>query len=275
MTQEVPVTHPVEKAPASDGAGHGTAARRALSGRIFTGAGVALGLIGAWQALVWAAQLPPFILPGPGRVALALWENAGLIGGHALITLTEVVAGLIIGAVLGAATALGLALSPAARRVVRPVLVITQALPVFALAPILTLWLGYGLWSKVLMAVLIIYFPVASAFFDGLMQTPRGWLDQARVMGARPWRVLLHVRLPAALPSLASGLRLAAVYAPIGAIIGEWVGASQGLGYLMLLANGRAKIDLMFAALAALVVMTLILYRIVGIGCDALVRRVS
>lgn len=275
MSQDAPAADPAGEAPAREGSGHRTAARRALGGRIITGLGVTLVLIGAWQALVWIADLPPFILPGPGRVALALWENAALIGGHALITLTEVVAGLIIGALLGAATALGLALSPAARRVIRPVLVITQALPVFALAPILTLWLGYGLWSKVLMAVLIIYFPVASAFFDGLMQTPRGWLDQARVMGARPWRVLLHVRLPAALPSLASGLRLAAVYAPIGAIIGEWVGASQGLGYLMLLANGRAKIDLMFAALAALVVMTLILYRIVGAGCDALVRRVS
>lgn len=275
MNQNAPATDPVQRTPARVNDRRGTDSRPAMTGRVGTGFGIAIGLIAAWQALVWAADLPPFILPGPGRVAFALWDNAGLIAGHAVITLTEVVAGLIIGAVLGAATALGLALSPAARRVIRPVLVITQALPVFALAPILTLWLGYGLWSKVLMAVLIIYFPVASAFFDGLMQTPRGWLDQARVMGARPWRVLLHVRLPAALPSLASGLRLAAVYAPIGAIIGEWVGASQGLGYLMLLANGRAKIDLMFAALAVLVAMTLILYRVVGAGCDALVRRVS
>ncbi|MCV6597934.1 MAG: ABC transporter permease [Mangrovicoccus sp.] len=240
-----------------------------------TGLFVGLGLLAAWQALVVLAELPPFILPGPGRVAQALWDNAGLIFGHGLITLAEVLAGLALGAVFGALTALGLALSPPARRVIRPVLVITQALPVFALAPILTLWLGYGLWSKVLMAVLIIYFPVASAFFDGLMQTPKGWLDQAKVMGAPPWRMLLQIRLPAALPALASGLRLAAVYAPIGAIIGEWVGASQGLGYLMLLANGRAKIDLMFAALAVLVVMTLALHRLVGWGCDALVRRVS
>ncbi|MEM1362671.1 MAG: ABC transporter permease [Pseudomonadota bacterium] len=236
---------------------------------------VSFGLILAWQALVWGADLPPFILPSPPRVAEAFWQNRHLIAWHAMITLTEVIIGLALGAILGAATALGLALSTPMRRIMQPVLVITQALPVFALAPILTLWLGYGLWSKVIMAVLIIYFPVASAFFDGLMQTPKGWLDQARVMGAPPWRVLLRIRVPAALPSLASGLRLAAVYAPIGAIIGEWVGASQGLGYLMLLANGRAKIDLMFAALFALVVMTLILYRCVGWGCDAIVKRVS
>ncbi len=168
-----------------------------------------------------------------------------------------------------------MAVSPAARSLIRPALVLTQALPVFALAPILTLWLGYGLWSKVLMAVLIIYFPVASAFFDGLMRTPAGWLDLARVMGAPKARVLWHMRVPAAIPSLASGLRLAAVYAPIGAIIGEWVGASQGLGYLMLLANGRAKIDLMFAALIVLAAMTLILHRAVGWACDRAVARMG
>ena len=92
------------------------------------------------------------------------------------------------------------------------------------------------------------------------MNTPKGMLDLAKVMQAKPWQVMRHIRIPAALPGLASGLRLAAVYAPIGAIIGEWVGASQGLGYLMLLANGRAKIDLMFAALIVLAVFTLFLH---------------
>lgn len=228
-----------------------------------------------WQALVTLADLPPYILPGPMLVATALWSNAGLIAWHASVTLTEVVLGLILGSIFGALTALWIAASPSARRLVRPALVLTQALPVFALAPILTLWLGYGLWSKILMAVLIIYFPVASSFFDGLMQTPRGWLDLARAMRATPRQTLWRIRVPAALPSLASGLRLAAVYAPIGAIIGEWVGASQGLGYLMLLANGRVKIDLMFAALVVLAVMTLILHRAVGWGCDRLTARLQ
>ncbi|QIE42848.1 ABC transporter permease [Rhodobacteraceae bacterium SC52] len=243
--------------------------------RIGTGAVVTCVLLGLWQALVTFAGLPPFILPGPLRVAGALWDNAALIGWHAAVTFTEVIAGLILGAILGAATALHMATSPFARQFLRPVLVLTQALPVFALAPILTLWLGYGIGSKILMAVLIIYFPVASAFYDGLMGTPRGWLDLAKSMQATPRQVLWRVRMPAALPSLASGLRLAAVYAPIGAIIGEWVGASQGLGYLMLLANGRAKIDLMFAALAVLAVLTLILHRVVGAGCDRLTARIT
>ncbi len=243
--------------------------------RAGSGAMVALVLLGLWQALVTLASLPPFILPGPFRVAAALWDNAALIAWHATVTFTEVIAGLLIGALLGAATALHIAVSPLARRFVRPALVLTQALPVFALAPILTLWLGYGIGSKILMAVLIIYFPVASSFFDGLMHTPRGWLDLAQTMQARPRQVLWRVRVPAALPSLASGLRLAAVYAPIGAIIGEWVGASQGLGYLMLLANGRAKIDLMFAALAVLAVLTLILHKVVGAACDRLLARLT
>lgn len=228
-----------------------------------------------WEALVRGLELPPFILPGPGRVAAALWANLALIAHHAGITLLEVLIGLVAGAVLGIATALGLALSPLARLFVRPVLVASQALPVFALAPVLTLWLGFGITSKIVMAVLIIYFPVASAFFDGLMRTPPGWLDLARTMGASPGRTLWRVRVPAAIPALASGLRLAAVYAPIGAVIGEWVGSAGGLGYLMLLANGRAKIDLMFAALIVLAAMTLILHRLAGLGCDWLVRRME
>jgi putative hydroxymethylpyrimidine transport system permease protein len=245
-----------------------------MTRRIVSGLLVTTVLLGAWQALVTLASLPPFILPGPVRVAMALWDNAALIAWHAGVTFTEVLAGLVLGSLLGAATALQMAVSPTARKVVRPVLVLTQALPVFALAPILTLWLGYGIWSKILMAVLIIYFPVASSFHDGLMGTPRGWLDLAKSMQATRRQVLWRIRVPAALPSLASGLRLAAVYAPIGAIIGEWVGASQGLGYLMLLANGRAKIDLMFAALAVLAVLTLALHSVVGAGCDRLSARV-
>ncbi|WP_417728158.1 ABC transporter permease [Roseovarius sp.] len=220
-----------------------------------------------WQALVTLASLPPFILPGPLRVAETLWASRALIAHHAAITAAEVLLGLALGAILGGLSAIGLASSHLARRLIRPMMVFSQAIPVFALAPILTLWLGYGLWSKVAMALLIIYFPVTSAFFDALMRTPPHWLDLGRIMGANRARLMWHIRVPAALPGFASGLRLAAVYAPIGAIIGEWVGASKGLGYLMLLANGRAKIDLMFAALIVLAVLTLLLHAGVDRGC--------
>ena len=219
-----------------------------------------IGLLSLWQILVITLDLPFFILPTPFRVAEVFLLSFDLIAKHTLVTLTEVVVGLIIGAVLGILTAILLAASSMAQIFLRPMLIFSQALPVFALAPILTLWFGYGLWSKVAMAVLIIYFPVTSAFFDGLMRTPKGFLDLAYTMGGTSLNTMLKIRIPAALPSLASGFKLAAVYAPIGATIGEWVGSSEGLGYLMLLANGRVKIDLMFAAMLTLGIVSVALY---------------
>ena len=229
--------------------------------------------IAVWQLVVSATGLPRFILPGPSLVGETIWESRALIIEHALITMTEVLVGLTLGAVLGGLSAIGLAASPMARALVRPMLVFGQAIPVFALAPVLTLWFGYGLGSKIVMALLIIYFPVTSAFFDALMRTNRDWLDLARVMGATPARIMWHIRIPAALPGFGTGLRLAAVYAPIGAIIGEWVGASKGLGYLMLLANGRAKTDLMFAALIVLAIFALLLHTAVSKFADRFLDR--
>jgi putative hydroxymethylpyrimidine transport system permease protein len=232
---------------------------------------VILSLLLLWQGILWMTALPPFILPSPARVAAAFWDSRALIFEHALVTLTEIALGFGIGASLGALTAITLAFSRRMRMFVSPLLVFSQALPVFALAPILTLWLGYGLGSKVAMAVLIIFFPVTSSFLDGLLRTPAGYLDLARTMGASRLRVMLHIRIPAALPALLSGLKLGAVYAPIGAVIGEWVGSSQGLGYLMLLANGRAKTDLMFAAMLTLGVMSILIYLL----ADLLTRKLA
>ncbi|MEL6998553.1 MAG: ABC transporter permease [Pseudomonadota bacterium] len=230
----------------------------------------------AWQVLVWATGLKPFLLPGPLRVAGALWSNLDSIGWHALVTSTEILAGLVFGLGLGVVTAIQLAMSPAARIHVRPVLVLLQAVPFFALAPILTFWMGYGMAPKIVMAMLIIYFPVTSSFFDGLMRTPPGYLDLARTMGAPAWTVLWRVRIPSAVPALASGLKLGAVFTPIGAVIGEWVGGSgAGLGYLMLLANGRAKIDLMFACVVILAVITVLLYWIADRLGEWMTRRFS
>ncbi len=220
--------------------------------------------LSVWQVIVWLSGVPHFILPAPGRVAQTMFESREIIWENLLVTAWEVALGLVIGTGLGVATAIQLALSKTAERIMLPILVFTQAVPVFALAPVLTLWLGYGIASKIAMAVLIIYFPVTSAFYDGLRATPRGMVDLARVMGASETRLLWRVRVPHAVPSLGTGLRLAAVYAPIGAVIGEWVGASKGLGYLMLLANGRAKIDLMFAALVTLACLTVLLHWGVG-----------
>lgn len=229
--------------------------------------------VAAWQLLVWATAVPSFILPGPWRVAVTLVEQHQLILQHAAVTVAEVLLGIALGTLLGALTALQLMMSRTALRLVLPLLVFSQAVPVFALAPLLTLWLGYGLGSKVAMAVLIIYFPVTSNFLDGLRHSNDSLIEMARSFGATGGQLLFRIRLPAALPALGSGLRLAAVYAPIGAVIGEWVGASQGLGYLMLLANGRAKTDLMFAALLVLALFTVLLHKAVGRLADRLARR--
>ncbi len=223
-----------------------------------------LGL-GLWQALVILTGAPHFILPSPWRVAQAAWNSRVVIAENAWVTTLEVLLGLVLGTLLGAATAIHLAMSKAAERLMLPILVFTQAVPVFALAPVLTLWFGYGIGSKIVMAVLIIYFPVTSAFHDGLTRVDRGALDLAKSMGATKANIMRHIQIPHALPALGTGLKLAAVYAPIGAVIGEWVGASKGLGYLMLLANGRAKIDLMFASLITLACLTVVLHWAVGL----------
>jgi len=217
-------------------------------------------LVAIWQGIVWIAQTPHYILPGPGRVFTALIENADVIASHAVYTFSEILLGLIIGTCLGILSALIMTQFAPARRWLLPVLVVSQALPVFALAPLLVLWLGYGMGSKVAMAVLIIFFPVTAACYDGLRHTDSGWIDLARTMGASRWTVIRNIRFPAALPALASGLRIAAAVAPIGAVVGEWVGSSRGLGYLMLHANARLQIDLMFAALLTLAVFAVALY---------------
>ena len=230
-----------------------------------------LGLLGLWQGLVWLTAVPPYILPGPAAVIQALWTRAPLLLDHAAVTLAEIVLGILIGTGIGILSAVTLAASRHARQWLLPLLIVSQALPVFALAPLLVLWFGYGMASKVAMAVLIIYFPVTAAFYDGLKRADPGWLDLAGVMGASPAAALWQIRVPAALPALASGLRVAASIAPIGAVVGEWVGASKGLGYLMLHANARMQVDLMFAALLSLCALALALW----FALDALLRRLT
>ena len=216
-----------------------------------------------WQLIVSSTGVPTYILPSPWLVGQALYQRADIILMHAAITLIEILAGLAIGILLGSLSALVLSYFQQTRKWLLPLLVISQAIPVFAIAPILVLWLGYGMISKIAMAVLIIYFPVTAAFFDGLRKTNPGYLDLAQTMNASRWAILKYIRIPSALGSFSSGLRVATAVAPIGAIVGEWVGSSGGLGYLMLHANGRLQIDLMFAALFVLAVMAVVLYYIV------------
>lgn len=227
---------------------------------------VAVGLVAIWQAVVVVFAPPAFMLPPPVDVLAALRDRPNLWRVDAVTTLKETGIGLVAGTVLGVALALLMSFLPLSRRLLLPVMVVSQALPVFAIAPLLALWFGFGLASKVVMATIAIFFPVASAFHDGLTRTDPGLLDLARLYGAGRSQEVAVLRLPSALPSLVTGIRLAAVYAPIGALIGEWVGASSGLGYAMLLANARAQTDVVFAALFLLAAMSVLLRAFVDLA---------
>ena len=233
------------------------------------GAIVAAGLIALWQVVVWLTGVPHYILPAPAAVLDALVRHAPLLAENTGTTAAEILLGLTIGTLLGGASAIIMDYARGVRRWLMPVLVVSQAVPVFALAPLLVLWFGYGMASKVAMATLIIYFPVTASFLDGLRRTEPGWIDLAHSMDADRAATLRHIRIPAALPAFGSGLRVATAVAPIGAVIGEWVGSSGGLGYLMIQANARVQTDLMFAALTVLAVLAIALYFTV----DWLLRR--
>lgn len=239
-----------------------------MSGRLWRGGMVFCGLVLLWE-LASRSGIPRFLLPSPAAVAEALWVNRAYLGWHTLITLSEILSGLALGVALGVTLALGMILSPRLQRWLMPLVLTSQAIPVFALAPLLVLWLGFGMSAKVAMAVLVIFFPVTSAFFDGLRQVNHDYLDLARSMNASFGAQLRHVCLMAALPALGSGLRMAAAVAPIGAIIGEWVGSAEGLGYVMLNANARLQTDICFAALFILVLLTLFLW----LAVDTLLHR--
>ncbi|WP_169569266.1 ABC transporter permease [Sneathiella limimaris] len=244
---------------------------------LFQTAVTLFGLLAIWLFIVWVTDVPKFILPNPAEVLLQFKEKYSTLSYHASITTLEIILGLLIGTILGLVTGLTVSLHASVRRWVLPVLIASQAIPVFAIAPLLVLWFDYGITSKVVMATLIIYFPVTVAFVDGLNRTPHDWLDLAKLQQetSSSGRFLQTIRLyrtlkiPFALPSLASGIRVAAAVAPIGAVVGEWVGSSAGLGYLMLHANGRMQTDLMFASLFTLALIAISLYYLV----DYLLRR--
>ena len=228
-------------------------------------------LVGLWGGAVAVFEPAPFILPGPGQVIITLIEQWNSLIYHAGITLSEILLGLVLGTILGVATALLVNASNLARRYVLPLIIASQALPVFAIAPLLVLWFGLGLGSKIAMATLIIYFPVASALNDGLARADANFIDIARMYGASRFQILSKFRLPAALPSLASGIRVAATVAPIGAVVGEWVGASGGLGYVINQANARMQTDTVFAGLVLLILMVVLLRLAIDTLLDRLV----
>ncbi len=224
---------------------------------------ITLILLILWQIIVMAFHLPPYILPAPIQVLQTLFLDRVLILTQTIPTLIETLLGFLFGALFGVLSAIFIMYFRPARLWFLPILLISQAIPTFAIAPILVVWFGYGITSKIITTIIMLFFPITNSFYDGLRRTNFVWLDLAKTMNGSKKQTLLHIQIPAALPSLATGLRVAAAIAPIGAIVGEWVGSSRGLGFLMLNANARLQINLMFAALFVIALLTLSLYFIV------------
>ena len=216
-----------------------------------------------WQGAIWLFEPPRYIFPSVLDVLAAFVRQPGFLFSHSLVTLTEILLGFVLGASFGALAALAMAAFPRLGRMVWPALLVVQAFPVFVIAPLLVVWFGFGMASKVIMAMIIIFFPVTSAFADGLRRTDPELVDATALTSATHWQSLVHVRAPLALPGLLSGLRVAAPLAPLGAVVGEWVGASSGLGFVMVQANARMQTDTVFAAMSVLAVLSLLLRHLV------------
>jgi NitT/TauT family transport system permease protein len=227
---------------------------------------IVLGLV-LWEGLVRWQQYPPFLLPGPGVVWRKLLTVAadGTLTRHASVTLVEIGLGLAFG--LSAALVLGYLLGkhPAVERLVAPYIVASQSVPIVAVAPLLVIWLGSGLASKVLVCALITFFPTLISTIVGLRGVDPDLRDLMRSLRASRWQVFRLLELPAALPVLFGGLKLSVILAVVGAVVGEFSGADVGLGFLINLGRGVLDTPLMFVAVLALVVIAQALYLAVAV----------
>jgi ABC-type nitrate/sulfonate/bicarbonate transport system permease component len=205
-----------------------------------------------------------FVLPAPTRIADALWEQRDLAVQNTLVTLGEAVVGFLTSLCLAILAAILMDLAPAVRRSIYPLLVGSQAVPVLVVAPVLVLWLGYGLAPKVVVIVLLTFFPMIVALLDGFASVPAEAVDLLQSYGASDGQALRLLRWPAALPSFFTGLRIAITYAMLGAVYAEYVGSSDGLGIWILTSGKSFRYDLVFGAVGIILVVSVALF--VGIG---------
>ncbi|HEX5797605.1 MAG TPA: ABC transporter permease [Candidatus Saccharimonadales bacterium] len=218
-----------------------------------------------WQAYAGAGLVDKLVLPAPSDIYSSLLQHRGIIWDHTLQTLLETLTGLMLAVILGAGIGTAIFLFPRFRNTMYPLLVASQTVPIIALAPLLLIWFGFGILPKIIIVVLYCFFPIAVAVSDGLMNTPAHLVDLFKSMKASRWQILRYVRLPSALPSFFSGLRISVTYAVIAAIFGEYVGAYKGLGIFMQTAAHSRAIDLVFASIFVIVSITLILFALVAV----------
>jgi ABC-type nitrate/sulfonate/bicarbonate transport system permease component len=227
-------------------------------------------LLLAWEAYVRIAGVDPVVLPSPSRILGALWQFRGDAVRHTIPTVLETAIGFTAAVLLAVGAAVGMDRLPIVRRTVEPLLVASQTIPVIALAPLLLLWFGFGLLPKIVIVVLVTFFPVCVALLEGFGSASPEAADLLRSYGASDGQAFRKLRWPSALPALFIGLRISVVYAVIGAVFGEYVGAKDGLGIWMQLAAKSFRTDLVFAAVVVTSLVSLILYAVVG-----LVRRAT
>jgi len=217
-------------------------------------------LVVGWELLADFTDVPEWLLPAPSDIAVAGVEAAPLLAGHIAQTLLETLVGLVLSAATGVALAVAIDLSPLLKRTLYPLLVVSQTIPTITLAPLLVVWFGFGLLPKVLVVVLVCFFPVAISTAQGLEAADPDMVSLLASMGASRGQVFWKVRFPGALPTAFGGLRIAATYSVIGAVISEWVGASRGLGIFMIRSSNSYLTARLFAAIAVASALSIALF---------------
>jgi len=216
----------------------------------------------AWEWTVAAFAWSELVLPSPSTVARSLWRGlaSGYFWPHIVQTLVEVMGGLALGAAFGFGCGLALGESAFGRRVFMPYIITSQVVPKLALAPLLTVWLGFGTLPIVVITALVCFFPLLEASMTGIGQTDATQLQLFRMLDATRWQTLWRLKVPSGLPTILAGLRIATVLALVGAVVGEFIGGSRGLGALIIAAQGSMDTPLMFAVLILITLMGLLLY---------------
>ena len=225
-------------------------------------------LVVAGEGLVRLLDVPDYLLPAPSEVLAALVRDASVLAGHALATTATALLGLGLGAVVGVLLAVLMTASERARAALYPLVVVSQSVPMVVLAPLFVLWFGFGLLPRVLVVALVAFFPVAIATVSGLASADRDQLDLVRAMGGGQAAVARHVLAPGALPSLFTGLTVAASYAMFAAVVGEWIGASEGLGLYLERSRASFATEQMFAAVVVVAAVS-----VVFVGAVLLAQR--
>jgi NitT/TauT family transport system permease protein len=222
-----------------------------------------IALVAAWELLCRALNIPVFLIPAPSQVAWRLYEKRDLYLIHTWTTLYETTAGFLLAVVFGILCAAIIVVIPKLRDIVMPLLLVAQLVPKVAIAPLLLIWFGYGLFPKVLVAFLVAFFPIVVNGASGLASVQPELLDLGHSLQASRWQTFWKFRIPSALPELFSGMKVAVTLAIIGAIIGEFVGGNRGLGYLIIVANQELDTPLAFAAIFLLSAAGIALYAMV------------